>query len=478
MRSLVLAAKDPYCCMDLALFPKEKTPMRPITPGIFLLALGLAVMPAAAADAPVPASWQTAVAKTAAAACGSSSSGCFVSAASRRQLTPKVAEYSFRLRTGPGELDRIGLHRVVRETAPFRPAPTGPALMMAHGDVWGFDAAFLASVDSPVVPDDRALPIFLAQKGVDVWGIDFGWTLVPASTDDFSAFAGWGLERDARDLGIALTVARGVRALTGEGLGRLHLLGWSRGGQIGYAYMNAETELPPALRHVASFIPVDIFLKTDVEPLREAACVRADVAENQIADGIFENRTGILASTAGQLAKAAPADPSPLVPGLTNRQTALLLGAATFSLFPPDQQIVPVYHFTAGTFDGLGLPSGLIFTEEPYWFDFLTGAAPFQPEQEIADGDLAICDVVDVPFDDHLDDIVAPVLYVGAGGGFGEFGVYTTTLLGSPEVETLLVDLEPDPAARLFDFGHADLFTAASARTLVWQPILDWLRAH
>jgi len=70
-----------------------------------------------------------------------------------------------------------------------------------------------------------------------------------------------------------------------------------------------------------------------------------------------------------------------------------------------------------------------------------------------------------------------PVLYVGAGGGFGDFGLYTTTLLGSTDVQTHIVQLQPDPA-RLFDFGHADLFNATDAPSLVWQPILDWLQAH
>ncbi len=31
---------------------------------------------------------------------------------------------------------------------------------------------------------------------------------------------------------------------------------------------------------------------------------------------------------------------------------------------------------------------------------------------------------------------------------------------------------------RLADFGHADIFLGNDAQTLVWQPILDWVRAH
>ena len=38
--------------------------------------------------------------------------------------------------------------------------------------------------------------------------------------------------------------------------------------------------------------------------------------------------------------------------------------------------------------------------------------------------------------------------------------------------------IQPDRPVRLTDFGHADLFLASDAQTLVWQPILDWVRGH
>jgi hypothetical protein len=107
----------------------------------------------------------------------------------------------------------------------------------------------------------------------------------------------------------------------------------------------------------------------------------------------------------------------------------------------------------------------------------LAGAAPYQPTRQLADAELVICDEVDVPFDDHLDDITNPILYVGAGGGFGDYGIYTTTLLGSTDVTTRVVDLTP-PDRRLADFGHADLFLGTDAGLLVWRPILNWIRAH
>ena len=60
---------------------------------------------------------------------------------------------------------------------------------------------------------------------------------------------------------------------------------------------------------------------------------------------------------------------------------------------------------------------------------------------------------------------------MGAGGGFGQFGVYTTTLLGSTDVTTHIVHKSRRPA-RLADFGHADLFLAATPRR--WSGSRSW----
>ncbi len=405
-----------------------------------------------------------------------STGACKAANLQRRVLAPNIAEYTFDVRLGRGTYDVITVHRVARETAPFVPVRTNDSVFLLHGDIWGFRAAFLAD-------PARNLPVFLARNGVDVWGIDQRWIRVPASETSFAFMKNWGFAHDIRDLYVALGVARGVRLATGDGFGRMNLLGWSRGGMIGYAYLNRESQLPSILRHVSGFIPVDIYMKTDDEEFRQAACRRSDAQEAAWDAGQYENASGVLVQTIATLAATNPAGASPVFPGLTNRQAALLTGEATFVIFPPDQQPVPSYHFTGGTFaaapapSGLPVPTGLLYSPEPAFMALLGGAAPYQPTRQLADAELVICDEVDVPFDDHLDDITNPILYMGAGGGFGEFGIYTTTLLGSTDVTTRVVDLTP-PSQRLSDFGHADLFLGTNAQALVWRPILNWIRAH
>jgi hypothetical protein len=450
----------------------------PHSASLALLIAALALPPAASANAS-----GAAVTTLSSRACALAdlspldSGSCLASAVSRRPIAGDVVEYSATLRVGPGPHDMIGIHRVARERAPFQPVHTRKAVLFAHGDAWGFDAAFLANLETTGVPRDHAAPVFLAQHGVDVWGIDFRWTLVPAATTDFSFMKDWGLATDVHDLGVALAVARATRALGGNGDGRLLLLGWSRGAQTGYVYVGAESQLPPVLRQVAGYIPVDIYLKTDQADLQQAGCSRAAGEQAMIDAGTFESTTGVLFSTLGNLAETAPTDPSPVIPGFTNREAALLAGSATYALLPPGQVFVPFYHFAGGTFDASGRPTGLSFTPERAWLDFERGPAPYEPVRLLLDADETICGTPDVPFDDHLGDVRIPVLYVGAGGGFGEFGLYTTTLLGSTDVTTHVVRLLP-PDQRPFDIGHADLWNATDAPPLVWQPILDWIASH
>ena len=68
-----------------------------------------------------------------------------------------------------------------------------------------------------------------------------------------------------------------------------------------------------------------------------------------------------------------------------------------------------------------------------------------------------------------------PVLYIGAAGGVGSLGLYTTTQVSSKDVTAFVV---ANGTERENEYGHADLLFAASAETRAWQPLAAWLRAH
>ena len=389
----------------------------------------------------------------------------------RHRLVDNIYEYSYVISTGNDAHHRVGVHRVVQEQRGL-PRQSGQAIFLAHGDVWDFNGAFLRGTSSP-----DSLPVFLARKGVDVWGIDFGWTLVPADTTDFTFMRDWGLQRDIDDLEQALAFARSVRTQTGSPGNRLTLLGWSRGGEIGYALLNQESQKQGRERNVRAYIPVDTFFKTQDPTVHTTMCDAEAAANADIAAGIYAYDSLIFVQL-GQLAVTDPNGESPIFgPPYTNLDASLTVGAATYQL---GASVAEFYHFVGGTFPGgdiWGIPNGLVYTPIPRWHDFLLSATPFQPVAQIRDTFTVLCDAIPTPFGDHLSDIKVPVFYVAAGGGFGRGGLHTLTLLGSRDVSSHIVSFYP-PEQAAFDFGHVDLFYAQDAENLVWSPIYQWLSRH
>ena len=267
----------------------------------------------------------------------------------RTPIVDDVVEYAFLLKVGAGDHDVIRLHRVVREKAPCKPRSAHKALFLLHGAPVDFRTSFLPSLLSNQVPRDQAFAVFLAQRNLDVWGLDLRWALVPRATTDFTFMQDWNYATDIHDIALSLALARGVRTLTGSGAGKLHLLGWSNGGMLAYAYANDETRFPRSRRHVKGLIPVDIFFKLSPsdEPLRQDACKRAAVLQSLLEAGTLANDNTII-QLLGSLAATAPDEPSPFAPQFTNRTLALLsrgsdVGGRLSARFPP---VRPVLSFS------------------------------------------------------------------------------------------------------------------------------------
>ncbi|WP_437742070.1 hypothetical protein WMF39_41870 [Sorangium sp. So ce1504] len=87
------------------------------------------------------------------------------------------------------------------------------------------------------------------------------------------------------------------------------------------------------------------------------------------------------------------------------------------------------------------------------------------------------CGDAPLPLADHLEDIQEPLFYLGAAGGFGDHGLYTTTLIASTNV-TAHVVRRLTPAREDEDFGHGDPLYAADAVDQVRAPLARWLLHH
>lgn len=393
---------------------------------------------------------------------------CGLDAFDRTEVTDRVVQYTYGLRVGPGEFDRVTLYRVIQERRPYWPRIRPEGVMLVHGDVWPFAGAFMTAVGSGVVSDEQALPVFLANNRVDAWGIDLRWTGVPADAADPNAIMkDWGVQTDMEDIGVALQFMRVSRLFSGSGFQKVTLLGWSRGGITGYAYLGMESQRHPAFRQVKAFIPVDIYIKVNDESRRQYMCAAEQSLSSQRQQGIYswDYREFI---TVGELAIAEPDGPSPIIPGFTNA------GVVVLDAGIPRGSATPWFHYLAAKLVN-GIPEYLIYTEESLAYVHYARAAPHWPNKLGLDGAVLFCDEDDSPFDDHLGDITVPVLYVAGDGGFSDYGVYSTTLLGSDDVETLIIDLKEENEE---DFGHTDIFLATEAEQLVWKPMLDWIRRH
>lgn len=387
------------------------------------------------------------------------------------QLSGNVSEFYYVVTTGPGQYDHIGIHRVTLVDKNGNPKPGQNPVLMVHGDFWPFDQAFSGGISRNSIAD------YLASQRIDVWGIDLAWTMVPATESDFTFMKNWGMQHDITDIETAFTFARNVRSHTGSDNGPMTLLAWSRGGWLGYGLLNQESQLSCNQRQAKAFVSVDNFYKTDSSASQSYFCSSEAYYNQQIANDIYAFSAQFIQSL-GQDAVQSP-NTSSLLFGdpYTNLTASLTAGAAWYQL---GGIFTPYYHFVGGFWpDGdydSGIPSGLTYTNIAQWNNFELGASPYEPVQLAADTTAITCgDDPKLPFDKHLSDIRVPVHYVGAGGGFGSYGLYTLSLLGSHDITNHIVSFYP-PEKQALDFGHVDLFYADNAQRLVWSDILEFLQ--
>ena len=395
----------------------------------------------------------------------------FVQHADRSVLSEDLAHYTFDVRVGPGKFDVIRLHRIVRERSAYRPIQTVNGVLLLPGSPNYFEAIFMTPTVSQALPPDHDIVVYLAMHNIDVWGMDYAWSLVPAETTDFAFMKNWGMAKDIQHVQIALYLARLLRATTGQGGGPIEVLGFSYGGSMAYPLAGAESQSPRGLRSIKGMIILDVGMKLKEQADRDVYCSFAAADQANLDAGIYNDDTGLFLKLLSDLAISAPNDPSDNLPGMTNYQAALFFGTSTELL---NGQF---WHFIGGHLDEYGIPSHLRYSEDRGWIDLLGNIPPHFPWRADLDTDTMFCGKGKSPFTEHLGQIAIPILFAGAAGGFGEKGFYTTTLTASTDVTKLIVQFQPDDL-RQQDFGHVDTLLATHAETLVWQPILDWLVAH
>lgn len=392
---------------------------------------------------------------------------------SREHVSGDVWHHSVLLRLGDTPNAVIRIHRIVRERAPWLPRPTSAGAMLLHGDFSSFSSNFAPVLADPA-SSTAGMAVDLALRGVDVWGFDRRWA-VAAPDADLSDFGDIGMVQELDDIGRALAVARAVRLATGSGGDRLHLVGFSRGGFLAYAYAARDATLPAAQRSVKGLVPLDIWAELPPEDTdaRAFICESAAFEYALIADGVTDSENSFFIAI-GELALSDPDGPSPFFtdPPLTNRDAFLLSAGQTYFFFPP----TPFYHLAAPFLDG-GMVTGLRESPEAVIASWFAHATPHQSMREAADTDAVWCGDGSGPIDVDLSRIRVPLFYLGAAGGYGDHGLYSTTRVSSTDVTTSVIR-RFGPEGAFEDFGHGDLLFASEAPDLAWRPLAQWLASH
>ncbi len=368
---------------------------------------------------------------------------------SRTELGDGIAHYQFMVTMGTGEYDVVRIHRVVRERRPYHPVRTKGDVFMVHGAIQDFDAIFLTA-GAETINVKTSSPFYLASQNIDVWGIDMGWTMVPLETEDFSFMEGWGIEKDVDHALKAMSIARLTRGLSGQGFGRMNILGFSYGADVAYGAANRETQQHWFCRDVKGIIHVDRALKLnrpEFPNFQPYWCNEASTMNELINNGQYHDPWGVRLINWGNLALTAPDESSPFHPTYTNSEFLRFVGSQGF--FAGDE-------------------NGYINTDPLRFFKLAANLSPHWPMQVKHDMAACCCDSVNVSYEEYFDEITVPILYIGSELGGGLAGSYTSGYTASTDITNVIVT----------GYSHADLWFAYDADELVWNPLRNWIVNH
>lgn len=432
---------------------------------ILLCMLALWVAPLATAEASLR---QTAVFKAATkVACAERGLQCTVLDTSRSELGNQLAYYRALIKVDTGDFDVIAVSRVVRELRPGVPVTTSGSYFYLHGSNGSFYQALIAPHEG------KGLAVYLGGHNIDVWGIDLRNVQIPAGATALPDAHDWDFGFQIKDVRLATRITRYVRALTGQGVGRIVLSGHSAGAALAYAVANAEAVLPAPARDVGGLIPIDMVYQLPPSAVDQVqfSCNLAGAYQSINNSGLyfFNNLSGI---AMGKLAETDPNGISPYAPPLTNLQAILKnVGGLSFAPAYP-------FHAWAVARDASGtVIDGRYTAARDIVHNFVVTPAFQIPNAMIADMFGASCTSLHSPYVSNLDRVKVPALYIGAAGGFGQLGDSTLSVLGSKDTKAVTIHLLPDDDAAN-DFGHMEAFTARDAQQLVWEPIRLWIAQH
>lgn len=315
-----------------------------------------------------------------------------------------VAEYKLKIKVGSKEYDYIVLTNYVKEKSVWSTAQNKNLIILPG-------QALTESFYSDMA-------IYYAQLGYSTYILDRRETNVPVNETDFSYMKNWTIDNYLNDTYNGIAVSKIHTAFLSDKAAEeieVTAIGHSHGALILTAY-GASKYQNLVLGSVSRMVPVDIIIK--YEP-KHSELIRAQAQEFDTISRCLENRVynGSNMAFMMQIASMALTDPdreSVFQPDLTNIQFFRLIATQThtFNAYP----YTPNYHYWSGDLDGL------YYVDENRLLNLtLTGGAvPYAPKHL----DLYMAGLMGNVKGYKIDfsRISSPVLYIGLGGGFSDYG--------------------------------------------------------
>jgi pimeloyl-ACP methyl ester carboxylesterase len=332
-------------------------------------------------------------------------------------------------RPSGGLYDTVGLHRYRGKAA-----PVAALLYLPGTNMNGVS----------VLPDeDHNLWLFLANRGVEVYTLDYRTHAVPeAGAIDPSVMRGWDMDAFVGDIQAAAAKARAE-----SGRQRLFVAGFSRGVSLAYAYAASE---PNA---VAGLVLLDGSFKAHAP--KDAYDHAAEKKKLEASGAWASDVSGRMGWEGRQkLMQAVAADPAGPASEARYATIGEQLSEILFSAWRPGG--------LANAKGGLSKPQVLA--------RLLAGYDRYYPAVQTLDG-LSIADRADdprTPIDDLWGEMKTPILNftgTGMGGDWILNSIYSADKSGSQDV-TLHV---------LERYGHLDVIVGERAKAEVFEPALAWI---
>lgn len=368
-------------------------------------------------------------------------------------VSKDVAEYRIKVNVGSGEYDSITLTNYVQEKSPWH-TEADENLVILPGQ--GLTEKFYSD-----------MAIYYAQRGYSVYILDRRETNIQSDDqsyeEDFSFMKDWTVNKHLSDTYEGIYASRNHTSfLSGKSAEKIKVtaIGHSHGALILTAYEASEYD-DLSLGSVDRIVPVDIIIKYNPEysELIKGQEQEFNKISSDMENGIYYSTgMGTMKNIAG-LAYTYPNETS-IWPGLTNIQFFRFMASQIYIISP--HPYTPDYHYWTGDTDGL------YYVDESRLLELTLngGAVSFTPNSmdKYMAGLMGNVEGYDV----DSSKVDSPVLYVGLGGGFGDYGSWWyENEVGKTNKKVTCTNWK--------DQGHASLLIDYNSPKL-WALIYKWMK--